>query len=257
MSKWIVTKVEHANYEVFAENAEEAKKMVSDDKCMPLPSDNPLVRRFIGYKPTTLKGSISRTTIINRLISKFNYKSYLEIGVRDPDSNFNQINIENKEGVDPSPQKPVTHLMTSDAFFEKNKKKFDIIFIDGLHLDYQVDKDIKNSLNFLNDNGVIVMHDCNPCNELLQRDEFEINGQYLAWNGTVWKSFAKLRTTTEELEMCVVDTDHGVGIIRIGKQKKYPFDPQTEKLDFNFLDSNRVELLNLISVAEYQRKYNG
>ena len=34
------------------------------------------------------------------------------------------------------------YKMSSDIFFKSNKKYFDIIFIDGLHLEEQVDKDI-------------------------------------------------------------------------------------------------------------------
>ena len=35
--------------------------------------------------------SISRTEIINYLIKKYSYKTYLEIGVRDPKTNFDKI----------------------------------------------------------------------------------------------------------------------------------------------------------------------
>ena len=50
--------------------------------------------------------------------------------------------------------------MTSDEYFLKIKDtgiKFDIIFIDGLHLDYQVNLDLKNSLKHLSENGFIVI----------------------------------------------------------------------------------------------------
>ena len=50
--------------------------------------------------------------------------------------------------------------MTSDEYFSKFKDKFDIIFIDGLHHYEQVKKDIFNSLEILNSNGIILMHDC-------------------------------------------------------------------------------------------------
>ena len=52
----------------------------------------------------------------------------------------------------------------ADMFFEdirKNKKsqKYDIIFVDGDHSYVQSIKDIKNSLEFLDTNGVIFLHD--------------------------------------------------------------------------------------------------
>ena len=58
--------------------------------------------------------------------------------------------------------------MTSDEFFEQNKEKFDIVFIDGLHHSEQVYKDILNSLNILNEDGTIICHDMNPTEEFRQ-----------------------------------------------------------------------------------------
>ena len=52
--------------------------------------------------------------------------------------------------------------MTSDDFFRDNKEKFDLIFIDGLHETNQVDRDIENSLKFINKGGTILLHDCLP-----------------------------------------------------------------------------------------------
>ena len=105
----------------------------------------------------------STISIINHLIEKNNFQNYLEVGVHEGE-NYKNINVKRKVGVDPKPLTTNTSVLklTSDQFFEKNKLKFDIIFIDGLHLEHQVDKDIKNSLNFINENGIIVMHDCNP-----------------------------------------------------------------------------------------------
>ena len=50
--------------------------------------------------------------------------------------------------------------------------KFDLIFIDGLHLANQVQKDIENSLKFIKDEGFIVLHDCNPPSEYHQREDY-------------------------------------------------------------------------------------
>ena len=76
----------------------------------------------------------SRTSIINHLIEKNDFKNYLEIGVHEG-QNFNNINIKFKIGVDPRPltTNPNVFKLKSDQFFEKNKLIFDIIFIDGLH----------------------------------------------------------------------------------------------------------------------------
>ena len=69
--------------------------------------------------------------------------------------------------------------------------EWDIIFIDGLHISTQVEKDVKNSLNHLSKHGIIVLHDCNP---FLNEDSYtrvieDYWGQM--WNGTVWKAVYK------------------------------------------------------------------
>ena len=44
---------------------------------------------------------MKRTDIINALVNKYNYNTYLEIGVRHLEDNFNHINCIDKIGVDP------------------------------------------------------------------------------------------------------------------------------------------------------------
>ena len=97
-----------------------------------------------------------RFDIINYLIEKNNYVNYLEIGVRVPRACFNRIIAKYKDGIDPKPlgSGEVNYPMTSDEFFSliEHNKKYDIIFIDCLHLYEQTSKDIKNSLNHITDN---------------------------------------------------------------------------------------------------------
>ena len=87
--------------------------------------------------------SPSRTEVINFLLSLMqNDTCYLEIGVRNPQHNFNHIKANKKYSVDPGVEfksNPVDFKITSDVFFLKlsrsevlsNKIKFDVIFIDG------------------------------------------------------------------------------------------------------------------------------
>ena len=86
----------------------------------------------------------NRHSIIQQIIDRKKYKSYLEIGC-DKDVLFNSIKIIKKIGVDPVSGGNIR--MTSDDFFKNNLDKFDIIFIDGLHQYKQVKNDIINSLN--------------------------------------------------------------------------------------------------------------
>jgi len=194
----------------------------------------------------------TKVEIINFLIETYGYETYLEIGVRNPDDNFNKIKIINKDAVDPAPRGKCEnlHIMTSDKFFEHNNKMYDIIFIDGLHLDYQVLDDIENSLKYLNNWGTIVLHDCSPAKKEHQVEVYKGG----TWNGTVWKAFAKLRMTREDLDMFVVNEDHGMGIVKRGHQNL--FEPKVEKLEFEFLQKNRKKLLNLITFDEFKQYEN-
>ena len=191
------------------------------------------------------KNNITGTQVINLIIIRFGYNRYLEIGVRNPKTNFNKINCRYKVGVDPVGEP--TFKGTSDDFFKQNKDIFDIIFIDGLHLEEQTDKDIQNSLNALSPDGTIVMHDCNPTTYDRQVEIYR--GGNHAWNGTVWKSYVKLRMSNKNLKMCVIDTDEGLGIIRKGQQNI--FKNKIEKLTYDFFDKNRNSLLNLITIDKF------
>lgn len=196
---------------------------------------------------------MTRTELINSLITKNNFKTYLEIGVNTPSQpgyNWVGIDIPLKHGVDPNVE--TTYKMTSDEFFEKHiSQKYDIIFIDGLHIFEQVYKDITNSIENLNENGVIVVHDCNPITEITQRRERASD----AWHGDVWKSIVKLRMENIGLDISTVDTDEGCGIIKKGSQVLLNVDSNTDVYNYSFLEKNRKDALNLISVLEFKEKY--
>ena len=147
----------------------------------------------------------SRSEIIQKIIDSKKYKNYLEVGC-DKDENFSKINVEKKIGIDPL--KGGTLRMTSDDFFKKNDEKFDLIFLDGLHTYEQTIKDIDNSLKFLNNHGVVIIHDCLPkkiWNQIVPR-------VYGHWNGDVWKAIVHSRTYSyADTYTCIAD--HGLGII--------------------------------------------
>ncbi|HET6148294.1 MAG TPA: class I SAM-dependent methyltransferase [Polyangia bacterium] len=197
----------------------------------------------------------SRTQLLNHLVAQHGYRRYLEIGVRNPKDNFNYVEAPEKEGVDPAAR--CTHRMTSDDFFRQldavaDRIPYDLIFIDGLHLADQVERDVENSLRHLSDGGAIVLHDVNPPTENAQIEEYVPGAP---WNGTVWKAWAKLRGTRSDLFMCVVDLDEGCGVIRRGKQSCYlPWPlPAGETLSYQYLVAHLKALLNLVPLTEFLR----
>jgi len=198
---------------------------------------------------------MNRTTIINSIISKYKFKSYLEIGVRDPRENFNEIKCDFKHGVDPAPIKPVKFKMISDEFFKNhvNNQKYDVIFVDGLHTAEQSYKDVKNSINCLTDQGFIVMHDCNPPTEYHTRsyDEYlKTRGQ---WNGDVFKAFIKLKKELKGWNCFVIDEDFGCGVITKNELKNDFFSLETipNNITWEYFNKNRKILLDLITYNDF------
>lgn len=207
----------------------------------------------------------SRTEIINYLLSQFNRETcYLEIGVRNPKDNFDKVKTNTKYSVDPGvdfEKNPVDFKLTSDGFFAKLRQeeilargiKFDVIFIDGLHLAEQVDRDIRNSLDYLAEDGFVVLHDCNPPTEWHAREEYhyELTPAKDIWNGTSWKAFMKWRTDPG-VNSCCIDTDWGVGIL----SKKHPIGSSISQAnpfyEFQILDAGRKEQLNLIDFDKFK-----
>lgn len=201
---------------------------------------------------------MQRKEIIQKLINETNAKSYVEIGLGDGKL-FQEIECQKKYGIDPQYEDYVfnkgtqcdiepTHKMTSDEFFKQNEEKFDIIFIDGMHDQHYVERDINNSLKVLNDKGFIVCHDINPTSKKMQKVPRRQN----EWTGNCWKAWVKIRSRNPNINMCVVDTDYGCGIIKKGKQEL--LDLEGLKITWYNFKRNRKKWLNLISVEEFLNK---
>ena len=151
----------------------------------------------------------TRHDIINAFIADRGYHSFLEIGT-DTGVSLRTVRADTIVSVDPDPSTPATYHATSDTFFSACDDQFDVIFIDGLHECHQAYRDIVNALNHLNPGGVIVMHDCLPSSEPMQRPSDHYPGG--VWTGDVWKAFVKARSELPYL-MYTIDTDFGCGII--------------------------------------------
>lgn len=210
---------------------------------------------------------MTRTDIINYLIRKYNYKSYLEIGL-DTGVNYERVQCDSKASVDPFfredhnghdltftddiPQHIkdlLTYRLTSDCFFEQNTKTYDIIFVDGLHLEEQVGKDIINGLKVLNPGGIIVVHDCLPGSELMQT----VPRISHAWNGSVWKAVYEL--IQQGLDIQVVDTDWGCGLIRYCDNSELLHYPKKSEATWNDFKNNRNEMMHVISKEDFLKLY--
>ena len=128
---------------------------------------------------------INHPEIILNLCKEYSIKSYLELGIRNsiiPSLikdivpcivGVDIINIKKFDGI--------FNCMTTNNFFKINKIKFDMIFIDANHEFEYVREDFINSLNCVNDNGIILLHDTYPVNELMTNKQL-CNNCYLMIN---------------------------------------------------------------------------
>ena len=203
---------------------------------------------------------------------------YLEIGVWKGLA-FRHVTAAEKIAVDPAfklsartrrhadAKAVATHYfeMTSDAFFANEtelleQRAVDVALIDGLHDYRQVVRDVENTLRYLRDDGVIVLHDCNPATALIgaaaaSLDDFRAQHPWWnllwltrpLWTGDVWKAIIQLRSTRHDLRIAVLKCDFGVGIIRKGSPESrlaYSAE-QVEALSYADLAAGREHLLNL------------
>ena len=221
---------------------------------------------------TTEDFYVSRTDIIQYITQQRQVRKYLEIGC-DFDQTFAkmktvavgvdvQVPSEVSHSLDVSicvdPHQGGTHRMTSDEFFQQNNITFDLIFVDGLHEAHQVMRDVFNSLRWLKDDGIIVMHDCNPL-----RYEYQVTppldpSNTGLWNGDTWRAAVALRLQ-DGLEVVIGDFDHGVGVIRrklnrhrlpVEWEHKLLAKNPIDALSWEDLDQNREVLHRLVTLNE-------
>jgi len=180
--------------------------------------------------------NFNRIATLNLIACASKSQSYLEIGCSS-NATFDSIPILDKIGVDPF--YGGNRRMTSDAFFENNAKRFDLIFIDGDHDYRQARRDLTNSLRVINEGGFIVLHDMLPRNWIESHVPIVTPG---AWTGDVWKLAFEL-IHIEGIDFRIIKIDQGVGVIKIkGSRISLGLDSFVSKSDFSYYYDNLQQL---------------
>ena len=214
---------------------------------------------------------MNRLFFLKKLFRNKKFRTYLEIGVFKGRVFFS-VPAHNKIAVDPEFRftrsvkvkkvfRRVSNLWakyyekTSDDFFREDalklfqNRKIDVCLIDGMHEYEFALRDIENSLKLLQENGVVLVHDCNPATKEASVDfeEYKKRGFTRDWNGDVWKAIVHLRSLRDDINVFVLDCDQGLGVITFGKpESKLEFKQEEIKaLPYEMLNENRKELLNL------------
>lgn len=200
---------------------------------------------------------MNRIQFLNRLIEAHHYRTYLEIGVAGGDC-FAAVRAAVKVGVDPDAvirqlnvPGGLLFCATSDAFFKmlNGCNFFDLVFIDGLHHHEQVYRDVVYALDCLSVGGAIVLHDCNPRSEEMQR----VPRVQLEWTGDCWKAVVRLRMSRPDLNVSVLDTDYGLGVVRRGRSEPLNLPKRWDEITWEDLVARRTELLGLTPLNEIDR----
>lgn len=191
----------------------------------------------------------NRTDLLNFIAEKIEAKSYLEIGIYDG-INFDSIKVDNKIGVDPNVKREDVVELDSDSFFKVESESYDLIFIDGDHSHQQSLKDLTNSLEHLNDGGVIVMHDAFP-------DRIGLTGVRKTptseWCGDVYQTVMWARQQPN-LGVITWKEDYGCAIITKGSLKAV--DKPKMDLTFENLHKNPIDSVGLVNTNELREYFD-
>ncbi len=174
---------------------------------------------------------LSYHEVINDLIQKNGFKSYIELGLRDINATFNNVKCERKVSVDINPC-GATYTMSTDDYFAGpgDKDSFDIYFHDASHFAPQVEADLENIFKRWGENSIIVIDDVNPESSFLLDETF---------CGSAWQIWIQLRKR-DDLEMRVFKGTR-FGYIKKGTQKPFL---KTIIPTFEFLEENRGEIMS-------------
>jgi hypothetical protein len=185
---------------------------------------------------------------------------YLEIGI-ETGFTYKNTHFINKTGVDPDPKCEYENILklTSDEYFEKYTDSKDVIFIDGMHQVEYIVNDINNSINIINDNGIIFIDDILPINYFEQL-KIPFNHYYEnniikyrePWTGDVWKViYFILINFSDSINFRYFTHKNFRGILLLKVNKKF-------KIDIEYIDKinsfeytrdfkNYISILNKIS----------
>lgn len=214
---------------------------------------------------------MDRIKLIKFLLNQKESKNYLEIGVFnghvffkvkstfkiavDPEFKFDFLRKTGKTIINPFNLFNKYYLKTSDDFFNEDaavlfhSKKIDISLIDGMHEYGFALRDVENTLRYLDENGIIIMHDCNPLTKeaSIPFNEWEAKGMTGTWNGDLWKTIVHLRSLRKDINVFVLSCDHGLGVITKRKpENSLDFSvEQINSMTYQDFDKNRDQLLNL------------
>jgi hypothetical protein len=193
----------------------------------------------------------------------FKIKSKFKIAI-DPEFRFDFFRKAGKIILNPYNLYNTYFHKTSDDFFKEDaltlfsQKKIQISLIDGMHEYSFALRDAENVINYLSDDGVIILHDCNPQTKQSAGtfEEWESNGYTGTWNGDVWKTILHLRCFRNDVNVFTLGCDQGLGVITKGRpENKLNYNLEDiHQFNYDNFNTHREQWLNL-KPAEYAYEF--
>lgn len=223
-----------------------------------------------------------RKQLIQDIINRKKFTTYLEIGVFaggvffpvkakrkiavDPEFTFGKFKRTKKILKNLSNLNASYYEMPSDDFFRDHasrlfqNKPIDLCLVDGMHEYQYALRDVENTLNFLQQDGVIIMHDCNPSSaaEAISFEEWKRNNYSGNWNGDVWKTILHLRSLRKDICVFVLNVDYGLGIVcKRPPENVLSFSAdEINNMKFPDFEQNREHWLNLKPMDYFYKFFN-
>jgi hypothetical protein len=209
---------------------------------------------------------------VARVAAVVKAQTYLEIGVSQGRT-FRAVGIPHRVGVDPGRRFDPAHYpgerfefhnVTSDAFFASYSRssKFDVIFIDGLHVFDQAYRDLINSLAHAHERTVWLIDDVNPGDEFAAipdhdravAERLRVTGVKRGmWQGDVYKVMLALHDLHPEFSYATIAERNWQSIVWRQPRPVQPLFGSVEAIDkvgYHEFVEHRDRLLNAMTEDE-------
>lgn len=206
-------------------------------------------------QPTETDKVVGRAAVMRQLCGLYDDARYLEVGVWRG-ATFDKVPAARKVAVDPvfKLDPPVAdrdepgsefHEVTSDEYFAGlvgRDEQFDVVFLDGLHVYEQTLRDLMNTLDHLQPQGVVVVDDTRPPTHLTSlpdREEYFAVRDYTGesdkrWMGDIYKLVWFVETFCPHLTYRTIADNHGQTVLWRKPRTDYPRRSLRQVADLTF-----------------------
>jgi hypothetical protein len=182
------------------------------------------------YPSARVPHVVARDVVVQGILDLFVRPDYLEVGVFKGVT-FNSLRAARKVAVDPKfafDYAPIAAgdasvefwQVTSDCYFgtiAEPSRRFDVIYLDGLHTFEQTLRDLLNALSFIKSDGVIVIDDVFPSSYVASLPSIEAFKQVRTasgvvsrdWMGDVYRLIFFINSFCQQYSYRTINDNHG------------------------------------------------